>query len=168
MLVKKICLFLLIILSVSCNTQTDVDPKNETGSTEAKQTTDFNVALKFINDYTAVCSSNPETTNMMNWILKNELLTDSFKKSYKNLVDSAKKADSEMGLDFDPVFDAQDFPDKGCELLNCDNNTGYITVKGKIDWPEFNLVLRVVSQNNKWLVDGSGVINIPENKRAKR
>jgi hypothetical protein len=105
---------------------------------------------------------------MMNWIQKNELLTDSFKKNYKNLVDSAKKADPEMGLDFDPIFDAQDFPDKGCELLNCDQNTGYITVKGKIDWPEFNLVLKVVSQNGKWLVDGCGAINIPENKRAKR
>lgn len=165
---KKICLFLFVVLGVSCNTHTDVESKNGTGSTETKQTPDFNVALKFINDYTAVCLSNPDATNMMNWILKNELLTDSFKKSYKNLVDSAKKADPEMGLDFDPIFDAQDFPDKGCELLNCDQNTGYITVKGKIDWPEFNLVLKVVSQNDKWLVEGCGVINIPENKRAKR
>jgi hypothetical protein len=167
-LVKKICLFLLIILCVSCNTHTDVDPKNGTGSTETKPTPDFSVAVKFINDYTAFCHSGFSFLDNMNWILKNELLTDSFKKSYKNLVDSVNMADHEMGLDFDPVFDAQDFPDKGCELLSCDQNTGYITVKGKIDWPEFNLVLKVVSQNDKWLVDGCGVINIPENKRAKR
>jgi hypothetical protein len=159
---------MLVILGVSCNTQTNVDSKNGAGSTDAKLTPDFNVAMKFINDYIATCLSNPESTNIMNWIQQNELLTDSFKKSYKNLVDSANKADPEMGLEFDPIFDAQDFPDKGCEPLSFDNNTGYITVKGKIDWPEFNLVLKVVSQNGKWLVDGCGVINIPENKRAKR
>ena len=72
-----------------------------------------------------------------------------------------------MGLDFDPIFDAQDFPDKGFELVSSDKNSGYITVKGK-DWPEFVLVIRIVYLDNKWLVDGSGIINIPESKRAKR
>jgi hypothetical protein len=40
-------------------------------------------------------------------------------------------------------------------------------VRGK-DWKEFILVLKVVSQNDKWLVDGAGIINIPTDKRAER
>ena len=168
MIVKKTWLFLFVVLFVSCNTQQEVDPKNGTGSTETKQTPDIEVALKFITDYAAVCSANPDGAKNGSWIQQNEGLTDNFKKSYKKMVDSADRADPAMGLDFDPVFDAQDFPDKGFELLSYDHNTGYLSVKGKIDWPEFNLVMKVVSQNGKWLVDGCGAINIPENKRAKR
>jgi hypothetical protein len=42
-----------------------------------------------------------------------------------------------------------------------------VTVVGN-DWKEFELVLKVERENNKWLVDGAGVINIPDDKRAKR
>lgn len=72
-----------------------------------------------------------------------------------------------MGLGFNPIFDAQDFPEKGFELIDCDTRLGYVTVKG-IDWPDFFVVLRVVQQDKKWLVDGAGVVNIPVGKRAKR
>src|SRR5437764_4590505 len=102
-----------------------------------------------------------------NWVERNPLLTNNFKTFYRNLLDAAQKEDPEVGLDFDPIFDAQDFPDKGFEIVNCDNETGYVTVRGK-DWADFVLVLKVIQQDNKWLVDGSGVINIPVNKRAKR
>jgi len=100
------------------------------------------------------------------WVYNNNLLTESFKKRHKFIIDSAYIADPEMGLDADPIFDAQDYPDNGFEIMTTDSN-GFVTVRGK-DWKEFILVLKVVSQNDKWLVDGAGIINIPNDKRVER
>ncbi len=133
---------------------------------------DTQVALKFINDYCEFCNQqfkkNKSILSTDDWIAKNSLLSISFKKSYKGLVDAAKKEDPELGLDFDPIFDAQDFPENGFELASVDDDQ-YITVKAKDpNWAGFTIKIKVVYQQNKWLVDGAGVINIPENKRAKR
>ena len=76
-------------------------------------------------------------------------MTDKFKTTYRNLLDSARKADPELGLDFDPIFDAQDFDDKGFSIMTADTNTGYVTVIGN-KWKEFTLVLKVVFQDNKY------------------
>lgn len=70
-----------------------------------------------------------------------------------------------MGLGFDPIFDAQDYPDKGFKIDKQDST--YVIVKG-INWPDFRLSLRLTFEDRQWLVDGAGVINIPTNKRAKR
>jgi hypothetical protein len=86
---------------------------------------------------------------------------------YKNLLDSGQKKDPELGLNSDPIFDSQDFPEKGFSILNADTLNGYVTVVGN-DWKEFQLVLKIKQEHNKWLVDGAGLINIPEEKRAKR
>ncbi|HEV8504587.1 MAG TPA: hypothetical protein VGQ53_04275, partial [Chitinophagaceae bacterium] len=106
-------------------------------------------------------------TTTAEWIKQNSLLTDNFKNRYKTLSDSAQKKDPELGLGSDPIFDAQDFPEKGFSLLKIDTLKRYVTVAGN-DWKEFELVLKVAQENNKWLVDGAGVINIPGDKRAKR
>ena len=158
-------LVLTTIVLLSCDTNTEVKTSIATSSDKTENTPDFNVALNFINDYVAFSSVKP--TIDTNWITNNSSLTDNFKSKYSNLLDSAYKVDHELGLDFDPIFDAQDFPDKGFEISKFDNTTGYITVKGKA-WKEFELVLKIVFQDNKWLVDGSGVINIPVDKRANR
>jgi hypothetical protein len=126
---------------------------------------DFNVALRFINDYNDLFSKHTARREINRWIESTELATDSFKSTYKNMVDSAEKADPEYGLGFDPILDAQDNPDKGFEILKADTITRYVTVQGK-DW-KVKLVLKIAYINNKWLVDGSGVINIPSDKRAK-
>ncbi len=158
---------LIVIMLLACNSEIEIKKNNSIHSNEIKIVPDCNVALKFINDYAEFCSPKTPLISDTNWIENNVLLTDNFKTRYKNLLDSADKIDSELGLDFDPIFEAQDFPDKGFELINCDNETGYVTVRGK-DWKNFVLVLKLGLQGNKWLVDGSGVINIPVNKRAKR
>lgn len=61
----------------------------------------------------------------------------------KRIIDLAYKQDPELGLDRDPIFDAQDCPDKGFELDSFDEKTNYLTVKGK-NWPEFKLTMEVV------------------------
>jgi hypothetical protein len=40
-------------------------------------------------------------------------------------------------------------------------------VKGK-DWTDFKLTIKVVLENGKWLIDGCGIVNIPNEKRSKR
>ncbi len=100
------------------------------------------------------------------WIQGNKLITDNFKKSYKRFVDGAYKADPEMGLDSDPIFDAQDYPDKGFTIDSCDENN-FVTLKGA-DWQTFKVVVKTLNTPVGWRVDGSGIINIPEDKRAKR
>lgn len=42
------------------------------------------------------------------WVQRNPIVTESFKRAYNGTVEIAKKEDLEMGLGFDPIFDAQD------------------------------------------------------------
>lgn len=161
--------FIIILLSVglfSCNSENQTNSETTTAPAEKLVIPDFNVALNFINDYTKLCTQ-PQRTKTSDWIKQNLLLTDNFKTRYQTLVDSAEKKDPELGLGSDPIFDAQDFPDKGFSILKADTLNGYVTVAGN-DWKEFELVLKLEQQNNKWLVDGAGVINVPEDRRAKR
>jgi hypothetical protein len=164
---NRLYILLLIILTCSCSTRNEKKEKIVEVKKIETTTPDFDVALKFINDYAEYCDKlmNKETVDS-NWVYNNNLLTESFKKRHKFVIDSAFIADPEIGLDADPIFDAQDYPDKGFEIMTTDKN-GFVTVRGK-DWKEFIVVLKVVSQNDKWLVDGAGIINIPTDKRAKR
>jgi len=126
---------------------------------------DPDIALQFINSYTELSLYRPDSIEA--WILNNPLVTEHFKITYKNLMDSALQVDPEIGLGFDPILDAQDYPDKGFEIVPHDSTNEFVTVRG-IDWPEFLLVLKLANHENKWQVDGSGVINMPENRRADR
>lgn len=72
-----------------------------------------------------------------------------------------------MGLGFDPIFDAQDFSDKGFVVATTDTLNGFLTVKGK-GRSDFFLTLKVVDHDGNYLVEGAGVINIPDDKRSKR
>ena len=164
---RRILLVFMAAALFACNSQTNPKTDPAINAEAVKVIPDCNVALKFINDYVALLTHLPSAVNEDDWVAHNSLLTDNFKTTYKDLLDSAQKADPELGLDFDPILDAQDFPDKGFELVNCDNETGYVDVKGK-ELNDFTLVLKLVRQNNKWLVDGSGVLNIPVGKRRKR
>ncbi len=161
---RNLILLLPIVTLLSCNSQTEAKVNIlENEPKEHQSIPDCNVALTFINNY----NEYSKVASVVNWIEVDSLVTDHFKICYRSILDSAFKADPEMGLGFDPILNAQDSPDKGFEIVNCDNATGYVTVRGK-DWPDFVLVLQVIFQDNKWLVDGAGIINIPKDKRAKR
>ena len=81
--------------------------------------------------------------------------------------DSAYKVEPEDGLDFAPIVDGQDFPDNGFKIKSIDKATGLVILQG-IDWQDFEVVVKVVNENNKTLVNGSGIINIPTNKQSRR
>lgn len=165
---KKACFIPILLLChlFVCTAQVKTNLKQRSETPVLNSKSDARVALQFINDYVAFCSSK-QRIKVSQWVENNKLLTNHFKSTYIKLVNSALKSDPELGLDFDPILDAQDYPEKGFNIINYDSATGYVTLNGK-DWPAFVLVTRIVKQGNKWLVDGSGVINIPEEKRAKR
>ena len=124
-------------------------------------------ALKFINGYVENCNKMKQSVGIIDWVNSNGLSTNGFRTELKRIIDDAYKAEPEVGLDFDPILDAQDFPDKGFEFESVDETTNYLTVRGK-DWPDFKLTIKIIEENEKWLVDGCGIINIPTDKRAKR
>lgn len=164
---NRLFILLLIILTCSCTKQNEKREKTIGMEKSEIATPDFDVALRFINSYAEYCEKlmTKEAVDS-NWIYNNKLLTESFKGKYKSIIDSAFAEEPELGLDADPIFDAQDYPNKGFEMIATDKN-GFVTVRGK-DWKEFVVVLKVISQDGKWLVDGAGTINIPIAKRAKR
>ena len=99
--------------------------ENEVIKSKIKPDLDEKIGLKFINDYCEFCNNKlkkQSTITAENWINKNDLLTESFKKSYKDIVETAYKEDPELGLDFDPIFDAQDFPQNGFEFISIEEN----------------------------------------------
>lgn len=124
-------------------------------------------ALAFINGYVDNCNRMNQRIDDVVWVNSNNLASKSFKVELKRILDDAYKEEPEVGLDFDPILDAQDWPDKGFELEAIDERTNFLTVRGK-DWPEFKLTMKIIEENGTWLVDGCGIINIPKDKKAER
>jgi hypothetical protein len=143
-----------------------IAPKTD-NSKGANPVVDTDIALKFINGY----AENSNEANMMadkiEWVNSSHLTTEDFKIELKRIINDAYKAEPEVGLDFDPILDAQDSPDKGFELESFDEKTNLLTVRGK-DWKEFKLTIKIIEENGNWLVDGCGIVNIPTDKRALR
>lgn len=155
------CLKLLpvvLLLILFCNT----DSKSQ----DANKGSDTTVALKFINDYVLFCTKNRSVLNYPKWIKNNKIATDEFKALYIEMIDAATKDDEAVRLEFDPIFNAQDFPEKGFTLSQSGDDE-YITVKGK-DQPAFKTVIKMKSVGGRWMVDGAGVVNIPRKKQVKR
>lgn len=125
-----------------------------------------NVALSFINEYKEDCDNRNNGKGVMVFVSESPYLTLGFKSELKRIMDEADKEDPEMGLGFDPIFDAQDYPDEGFELKSVNKKTGYVVVQGK-DWKEFVLNIKIANVNGNWLVDGCGIVNIPSNKRSR-
>ncbi|SDG82523.1 hypothetical protein [Psychroflexus sediminis] len=142
------------------------DSKKESSKTTTPLSSEpnYEVAIQFINDYLDFINDLESEIALIDWISKRNDVTVEFKNELKRIIDKAKKNDFELGLGFDLILDAQDNPNE-FELDKTDSE--FLIVKGK-DWPDFRLTLKLKPEDNKWLVDGAGIINIPENKRIKR
>lgn len=144
------------------NTPSDTKTLPETSSKE--DITDN--ALAFINSYVENISKMGQAIETRDWVNSNDLSTSGFKAELNKMLDEAYKRESEVGLDFDPILDAQDNPDS-FELESFDKTTKYLVVKGK-DWPEFKVTMKIKEENGRWLVDGCGFINILNEKRSNQ
>jgi hypothetical protein len=151
---------LLLVCVISCNSK----PMEKNSFQESKNA---EVALNFMNNYKNLCDTIHHSKSIDIWIESNNLLTDNFKSSYKETIENALKEDPELGLDFDPIFDAQYYPDKGFEILEYDEKDGYVLLRGKEIYSNFTVTVKIAKIKNKWLVDGAGIINIPKEKRRK-
>lgn len=140
---------------------TDLYEPLESGASSVDQ--NYQVALDFLNSYI----ENNHTLETIEFVKASPLATENLKTELENIVIRAWEENPKIGLQFDPLFDAQDYPHKGVALVDFNPNTGYVTVKG-IEWDDFRVVLRVVNEDGHILVDGCGVVNIPEEKRAER
>lgn len=158
---KKLAFLFFIVSLISCQ------PKKEAATETLKTTLDYNVAVTFISDYALFLEKSNDETATISWIQNNTLLTATFKDRYEALLEEARKEDPELGLGFDPVLDAQDYPDKDYTIKTIDSLNGFVTVSAT-EWNDFEVVLKVVSDGNQSKVEGSGVINIPEDRRAVR
>ena len=185
---KKIYLFLLIIIVYSCNdkkNKTDFKEKNELIVIENKKVTKIenvlneekakiidtdtttNVALKFINEYVMNSNKINKQIEIVEWVNSSKDVSTEFKKKLTKMIEDAFESEPEYGLGFDPILDAQDYPDDGFKLDEFDSITNYLTVQGKT-WKNFRITMKIKKVNNKWFVDGCGIINIPKNKQAKK
>ena len=152
---------LLLLVSNSVVTKIENKPHVKHQNTEP----DYKVAILFINEYMAFCYSINSNISRIEWIENRTDVTTDFKKELKKITTKAEKDYPEFGLDFDPIIDAQDSPEK-FEINNKDSE--YLIVKGS-DWPSsFRVILKLKFELNKWIVDGSGVINIPKEKQLNR
>ena len=141
----SVCLFLSFSFSVG---QTKVTTKPKFDAT---------IGLRFINDYVQFCNNRKSIEQERAWVAQNQYLSPRFKAVYKKLMEDAYKEDPELGLDYDPIFNAQDYPDKGFSILRIDTKKRLLFVVGN-NWKEFQLTLKLVYQKNKWLVDSIGAI----------
>jgi hypothetical protein len=125
------------------------------------------IALEFINDYVEFCNDRNSELGIIEWISMQSNVTDKFKNELERIITQARKENPELGLGFDPILDAQDYPDNGFEMETVDKNSELITVKG-IDWSDFKLNVKMEVKNDNWLVNGSGIVNMNENERIKK
>ena len=119
-------------------------------------------SLHFINSYCAYCTDTSVTKGSPEeWLDKCALVSDSFRQAYRALFNA------EEGLEYDPILVAQDLPDTVFRVVRYDSVSHYVRVAGVSD-STFAIVLRPALQNGKWVVDGAGDVNIPEEQRIKR
>lgn len=103
-------------------------------------------AQSFYDGYMKVLSSNGDTKA---YVLKAASLTDGFKTAYKKFMKEA---------DFDPIINAQDYPDAGFVALKAkaDGDNASLVMKSRD--PSFNLTIELglVKEDGSWKINRIG------------
>lgn len=131
---------------------------------KTSHTPDYSVAIEFINSYIEYCEVGQSEQELIEWINTKETVTKKFTTELERILNEAVEKDPELGLGFDPIFDAQDYPN---EFEIAEEDHEYLIVKG-VNQPNFQLILRLSIEGDQWLIDGSGIVNIPREKRIQR
>lgn len=166
----RITAVFLVIVSLFCCVNNTKEAKIE-GKTEHKEVCTkedkINCALSFINSYVENCKRMNDAIEVVEWTNSQELATVRFKSELKGIMEEAKRREPFVGLGFDPILDGQYHPEQGFEYESIDEETGYLIVRGK-DIPQFKVKMKIISQNSKCLVDGCGIIGIPDKERTSK
>lgn len=125
---KVLYLFSLILFIYSCKNKQDdnslpkivVEAKSEINDSE-----DCKTALNFINSYLKQIDPYKKSKlTTEDWVKQNLLVTQSFQKEYIETVKKAVEDDPELGLQYDYILDAQDYPDEGFNSESCESKNG--------------------------------------------
>ena len=152
---KNLIAIPLILLLISCH------PTGEKAT--VKKIPDHAVALKFINDYIQNTDG-----DLIYWSSNNPIISKTFRSELKRIIDKAEKEVPGYGLGFDPILNAQDYPESGFKLSSTNSKASEFVTVTAIEWQNFNITIKLIWENDRWLVDGSGIINIPIGKQADR
>lgn len=161
---KNIIFITAILLLLCCGQDSNSKKDNKqifADNIEQNKIIPEEIALKFVNSYVDNCNKMKGAVGILEWVESNKMVTKSFKDELKRMIDEAYNKDSEIGLDHDPIFNAQDYPEKGFEIESFDRENNCLILRG-IDWPKFKLLIKISRENNTWLIDGCGSININE------
>ena len=164
---KKLVLLIAIgfcIISCGQGSGNKTDGKMDQNTEDSRETLtegELDFALEFINGYIDYCNNYDENISLVDWVNSNKLVTAEFKKELSRIIDEANREDPEWGLGADPILDAQDYDESGLEIASFDPLSNLIYLRGK-KWNEFEVKMRAKSVDGKWLVDGSGFINMPQ------
>lgn len=146
---KKLIVLLLPIVLFACG-------NNGEEKSSANTTPDPQVALNVLNGYVANCNAMKDSEE---WVKNQPLLTADFKAAYHQMITDAWEDDPELGLGFDPIFNAQDYPEKGFKLASGTSPDNSMVVLEGIDM-NMTVKVKLKEVNGKWLVDGAGVIRL--------
>ena len=123
----------------------------DTGSDQAGA-----AAMTFINSY--VKASNNRSWDAVKYVNASPLVTAKFKQTNAKLIADGFKADSEVGLDADPVIDGNDCPESyTVKSAKASGDTAKVILIGPKDYPA-KLNVWLVKSGGKWLVDASGMM----------
>lgn len=148
---KKITVLLVVLLAsllaVSCGKSKDGSGVPLSGDN----------AVIFINEYVK-----DHSVWDNDWINAHALLSDEFKKAFKEVVDKALAVDPEMPFDADPLLDSQDAPSQ-FKLVSADEKRSVVYLQGcnssgKTYGPKLPVKMKV--EKGQWLVSGVGLVNM--------
>ena len=148
---KKIfCLAIVLAIFVNVNTFSATRKSNSSKKNSSSQINSeaAQVALKFITEYSSM-------TDNTEYMRNTKLITEKLRSEYFQIFADAYLDDDIV--DVDSIIDGQDAPSK-YKIISYNSKTGLVVVQG-IDWKK-QIKLKVKKINGKWLVDGSGVLNM--------
>ena len=148
---KKIfCLAIVLAIFVNVNTFSATRKSNSSKKNSSSQINSeaAQVALKFITEYSSI-------TDNIEYMRNTKLITEKLRSEYFQIFADAYLDDDIV--DVDSIIDGQDAPSK-YKIISYNSKTGLVVVQG-IDWKK-QIKLKVKKINGKWLVDGSGMLNM--------
>lgn len=148
---KKIfCLAIVLAVFMNVNTfsATKKSSLSKKSSSSQINSEAAQVALKFITEYSSM-------TDNTEYMRNTKLITEKLRSEYFQIFADAYLDDDIV--DVDSIIDGQDAPSK-YKIISYNSKTGLVVVQG-IDWKK-QIKLKVKKINGKWLVDGSGMLNM--------
>lgn len=156
---KNIQLIVVLLVFTSCSEAVNNESSGEINNSHFPDS----VALNFINEYVSFSNNIHFDHDINEWVKNNPNVTDDFKQEAKSFTMASSR---DTGLDFDPIFNAQDYPEEGFEIKEVSRSQLY-TLCGK-EWKEFEIKIQLTQVGDDWFVDGAGALNMSyENTNQK-